>query len=163
MVATTEVSRLIRAPRSLVYGALLDPDAVRRWMVPDGMTSEIHGFEPREGGTFRISLTYELPTTAGKTTSQTDSFHGRFAELVPETRVVQVVEFETEDPAMRGEMRITYVLADAVDGTRVTGLHENLPPGLDPAANEMGWSMSLGKLADLVERGAPPSAATPSE
>ncbi len=151
-MATTEVSRLIRAPRSLVYGALLDPEAVRRWMVPDGMTSEIEIFEPWEGGTFRISLTYDLPTTAGKTTSQTDSFHGRFAELVPDTKVVQIVEFETEDPAMLGEMTITYTLADAADGTHLAGLHENLPPGLDPADNELGWSMSLGKLAALVER-----------
>jgi uncharacterized protein YndB with AHSA1/START domain len=150
-VGSTQISRVIRAPRSLVYAALLDPEAVRRWMVPDGMTSEIHWFEPREGGTFRISLTYDLPTAAGKTTSQTDSFHGRFTELVPETTVVQMVEFETEDPAMVGEMRITYTLADAADGTHVTGLHENLPPGLDPADNELGWSMSFGKLADLVE------------
>jgi len=151
-VATTKVSRLIRAPRSLVYRALLDPEAVRQWMVPDGMTSEIHMFEPREGGVFRISLTYDMATTTGKTTSQTDSFHGRFTELVPETKVVQVVEFDTEDPAMLGEMTITYTLADAADGTHLTGLHENLPPGVNPADNDLGWRISLGKLASLVER-----------
>lgn len=144
---------MIRAPRALVYRALLDRDAVREWMVPDGMTSEIHSFEPWEGGRFRISLTYDLPTTAGKTTSHTDSFHGRFAELVPEGKVVQVVEFETENPAMQGEMTITYTLADAADGgTQLKGLHENLPPGLNPADNEVGWSMSLAKLARLVEQ-----------
>jgi uncharacterized protein YndB with AHSA1/START domain len=150
-VATTEVSRVIRAPRSLVYRALLDREAVRRWMVPDGMTSAIHSFEPRPGGTFRVSLTYDVPTTAGKTTPQTDSFHGRFSELVPETKVVQVVEFETDDPAVQGEMTITYTLADVAEGTQLTGVHENLPPGVDGAANELGWSMSLAKLAALVE------------
>jgi uncharacterized protein YndB with AHSA1/START domain len=120
-------------------------------MVPDGMTSRVHSFDAREGGTFRISLTYDLPTTAGKTSTQTDSFHRRFAKLVPDTEVVQVVEFETDDPAMQGEMTITYRLADADGGTDLTGLHENVPPGVSPADNELGWSMSIDKLARLVE------------
>jgi uncharacterized protein YndB with AHSA1/START domain len=120
-------------------------------MVPDGMTSEVHRFEAHEGGGFRISLTYEAPTTAGKTTDRTDTFHGRFVRLVPDTEVVQVVEFETDDPAMDGEMTITYRLADSDDGTDLTAVHENLPPGLSPADNELGWTISLTKLARLVE------------
>ena len=120
-------------------------------MVPDQMTSRVHSFEPHEGGTFRISLTYDLPTTAGKSGAQTDSFHGRFVHLVPDTEVVQTVTFETDDPALQGEMTITYTLTDADGGTEVVGLHENLPPGLPPADNELGWTMSLAKLADLVE------------
>jgi uncharacterized protein YndB with AHSA1/START domain len=56
-----------------VYRTLLDAEAVQDWMVPDGMTSHVHSFDAREGGTFRISLTYDLPTTAGKTSTQTDS------------------------------------------------------------------------------------------
>ena len=115
------------------------------------MTSRVHSFEPHEGGTFRISLTYDVPTTAGKSGAQTDSFHGRFVRLVPDTEVVQTVTFETDDPAMQGEMTITYTLTDADGGTEVVGLHENLPPGLPPADNELGWTMSLAKLADLVE------------
>jgi uncharacterized protein YndB with AHSA1/START domain len=150
-MGTTRLSRHIRAPRSLVYRTLLDANAVRDWMVPDGMTSQIHSFDAREGGTFRISLTYDLPTTAGKTSTQTDSFHGRFAKLVPDTEVVQVVEFETDDPTLQGEMTITYRLADANGGTDLTGLHEDLPPGVSPADNESGWSMSIDKLARLVE------------
>jgi uncharacterized protein YndB with AHSA1/START domain len=156
-MATTEVSRVIRVPRPRVYQAILDPDAVQRWMVPHGMTSEVHSFEPREGGAFRISLTYDEPTGSGKTTARTDSFHGRFVELVPDTKVVQLVEFETDDPSVSGEMTITYTLADAEDGTRVTGRHENLPPGVKPADNELGWTISLGKLADLLETGTPPA------
>lgn len=147
----TRVTRHIRAPRARVYRALLDAEAVRQWMVPDQMTSHIHSFDAREGGTFRISLTYDLPTTAGKTNPQTDSFHGRFLKLVPDTEVVQVVEFETDDPAMAGEMTITYVLVDADGGTDLVGVHENLPPGVPPADNELGWSMSVDKLAKLVE------------
>ena len=150
-MSTTRLSRHIRASRSLVYRTLLDADAVQDWMVPDGMTSQVHSFDAREGGTFRISLTYDLPTTAGKTSTQTDSFHGRFAKLVPDMEVVQVVEFETDDPAMQGEMTVTYRLADADGGTDLTGLHENVPPGASPADNELGWSMSIDKLARLVE------------
>ena len=115
------------------------------------MTSEIHSFDAREGGTFRISLTYDEPTTAGKTTSRTDSFHGRFVKLVPDTEMVQVVEFESDDPSMTGEMTVTYKLADAEGGTDLVGVHENLPPGVAPADNELGWRMSLDKLAKLVE------------
>jgi uncharacterized protein YndB with AHSA1/START domain len=122
-------------------------------MVPDGMTSHVHSFDAREGGNFRISLTYEQPTTAGKTSAQTDTFHGRFAKLVPDTEVVQIVEFETDDPAMQGEMTITYLLADDGDGTTVTGTHHNVPPGVSPADNELGWTISMDKLARLVESG----------
>jgi uncharacterized protein YndB with AHSA1/START domain len=155
-MSTTELARTMAAPRAAVYRALLDPDAVQQWMVPDGMTSEVHAFDPVEGGTFRISLTYDERTGAGKTTAHTDTFHGTFARLVPDHEVVQVVEFETDDPSMQGEMTITYQLTDAgladgTIGTMVTGSHEGLPPGLDPADNELGWRMSMSKLAHLVE------------
>ena len=150
-MSTTRVTRHIHAPRPRVYRALLDPDSVQQWMVPDRMTSCVHSFEAREGGTFRISLTYDLPTMAGKTSARTDSFHGRFVRLVPDTEVVQAVEFETDDPAMQGEMTITYTLTDSGTGTDLVGLHENLPPGVPPADNELGWNMSLDKLARLVE------------
>ena len=150
-MSTTRVARHIRAPRTRVYRALLDPTSVQQWMVPDGMTSRVHSFDGREGGAFRISLTYDLPTAAGKTSSQTDSFHGRFVRLVPDTEVVQFVEFETDDPAMQGEMTITYTLADEGTGTDLVGVHEHLPPGVSPADNELGWSMSIEKLARLVE------------
>ncbi len=121
------------------------------------MTSEVHTFEPREGGEFRISLTYDAPTGAGKTSGRTDSFHGRFRRLVPGAEVVQVVEFETEDPSVAGEMTITYRLEHDGDGTELTGVHENLPPGVSPADNELGWTISIGKLADLVEARSEPS------
>jgi uncharacterized protein YndB with AHSA1/START domain len=150
-MATTRLTRHIRAPRGAVYRALLDAEDVQQWMVPDGMTSQVHSFDAREGGAFRISLTYDMPTAAGKTTAQTDWFHGRFVKLVPDTEVVQVVEFETDDPTMKGEMTITYALADADGGTELVGLHEGLPPGVPPADNELGWRMSVSKLARLVE------------
>ena len=97
------------------------------------------------------------PTTrragVGKTTSHTDTYHGRFVTLVPNERVVEVVEFETADPTLRGEMTITITLADADGGTELLAVHDGLPPGLSPADNETGWRMALAKLAALLEAG----------
>ena len=104
-------------------------------------------------GAIRISLTYDAPTGTGKTSAQTDTYHGRFVRLVPDEEVVEVVEFETDDPAMRGEMTITFTLSDADGGSDLLAVHDDLPPGLSPADNELGWSMSLAKLAALVEAG----------
>ena len=152
-MATTRLTRTIRASPEAVYRALIDPAAVQAWMVPDGMTSSVERFEAEVGGTFRISLTYDAPTTAGKSDDRTDTFEGRFVELDPGRRVVQVVEFETDDPSIQGEMTITYALRATDGGTELVGLHENLPPGVSPEDNELGWSMSFDKLASLVERG----------
>ena len=150
-MTATRISRRVNAPRSKIYRALLDPRAVATWMVPTGMTSHVHAFDPREGGTFRISLTYDAPTGAGKTTAHTDTHHGRFIELVPDEKVVEVVEFETADPALQGEMTITISLVDANGGTEIVAVHDRLPPGLSPADNEAGWRSSLAKLAAFVE------------
>jgi uncharacterized protein YndB with AHSA1/START domain len=153
-MGATRIGRHVNAPRASVYRALLDPRAVATWMVPTGMTSRVHAFDAREGGSFRISLTYDAPTGTGKTTAQTDTYHGRFVKLVANEQVVEVVEFETTDPALRGEMTITFNLADADGGTDVLAVHDGLPPGVPAADNEAGWRSSLSKLAALVESGA---------
>ncbi len=150
-MSATRISRRLNAPRAAVYRALLDARAVATWMVPTGMTSRVHAFDAREGGAFRISLTYDAPTGTGKTTAHTDTFHGRFVRLVPNEQVVEVVEFETADPALQGDMTISYALADADGGTELKAVHDRLPPGLSPADNEAGWRSSLAKLAALVE------------
>jgi uncharacterized protein YndB with AHSA1/START domain len=150
-MSSTRITRHINAPREKVFRALLDASAVAKWMVPDGMTSQVHDFNAREGGAFRISLTYDSPAGKGKTNAHTDTYHGRFVKLVPNERVVEVVEFETKDPTMKGEMTITISLADADGGTDLVALHDGLPRGLSPADNETGWRMSLEKLAALVE------------
>ena len=115
------------------------------------MTSRVHEFDGREGGTFRISLTYDTPAETGKTSAHTDTYHGRFVKLVPNEQVVQLLEFETKDPAMRGEMTIGITLADADGGTELLAVHEGLPLGLATADNETGWRMALAKLAALTE------------
>lgn len=150
-MSSTRVSRHVKAPRADVYRALLDAHAVAKWMVPTGMTSHVHEFDARGGGSFRISLTYNKPTGTGKTTANTDTFHGCFVKLVRNKQVVEEVEFETTDPTLRGKSVITITLTDADGGTNILAVHDRLPRGLSPADNETGWRMSLAKLAALVE------------
>jgi uncharacterized protein YndB with AHSA1/START domain len=150
-VSFTRISRHVSAPREIVYRALLDARAVATWMVPTGMTSHVHAFDAREGGSFRISLTYDAPTRTCKTTAHTDTYHGRFVKLVTNEQVVEVVEFETADPSMRGEMTIAITLTETGGGTELLAVHDGLPPGLSAADNEVGWRLSLEKLAALVE------------
>jgi uncharacterized protein YndB with AHSA1/START domain len=141
----------MNAPREVVYRALLDPRAIAKWKVPDGMTCQVHEFDAREGGSIRISLTYDQPIETGKTAAHTDTYHGRFVTLVPNEQVVEVDEFETTDPALRGEMTITITLADADGGTDLVAVHDRLPRGVSPADNATAWQMALSKLAALVE------------
>lgn len=152
-MSSTTIRQHVKAPRVSVYRALLDPRAVVKWKVPTGMTCQVHSFDAREGGLFRISLTYNEPTETGKTAAQTDTYHGRFVKLVPNEQVVEVDEFETEDPTLRGEMMITITLSDTDGGTDLLAVHDGLPPGVSPTDNETGWRMALAKLAALVEAG----------
>ncbi|HMQ32836.1 MAG TPA: SRPBCC domain-containing protein [Chloroflexaceae bacterium] len=133
----TRLRQHVKAPRAAVYRAPLDARAVAVWIVPDDMTSQVHEFEAREGGRFRISLTYDDPNGAGKTTAYTDTYHGRFVQLVPDQQVVEVMAFETDDELMRGEMTVTFTLTDADRGTDILAVHEPVPPGIAPADNEL--------------------------
>jgi uncharacterized protein YndB with AHSA1/START domain len=150
-MSTTRISVHLKAPRARVYRALLDAGAVATWKVPTGMTSHVHVFEPREGGSFRVSLTYDAAAGTGKTTAHTDTYHGRFVKLVPDEQVVEAIEFETANSALQGEMTITTTLTDVDGGTDLHAVHEGLPPGVRPEDNEAGWRSSLAKLAALVE------------
>jgi uncharacterized protein YndB with AHSA1/START domain len=152
-VSTTQVTVHIAAPPMAVYDALLDPEAVARWRVPDGMSSEVHDFEPREGGSFRVSLTYDTPGAVGKSTAQTDTYHGRFVRLVPGELVVEVLEFEAAAPELAGEMTMTTTLRAVGVGTDVEVRHDGLPDAVPSADNETGTRMALAKLAALVEAG----------
>ena len=151
--ASTQVSKIIKASRKAIYQACLDPDALASWRVPDTMKAQVHVFDAREGGTFRISLTYRDRThpPGGKTSEDTDTFQGRFVEIVPDEKIVEVIEFESDDPSYGGEMTITTSLADAEDGTEITILCQDIPPGIRLEDNETGCRQSLQKLAAFVE------------
>ena len=115
------------------------------------MSSRVHEFDAREGGSFRVSLTYDAPTAVGKSAARTDTYHGHFARLVPDEQVTEVIEFETADPGLAGEMTMTTMLAEADGGTDVTVVHEQIPDSVPAADNETGMRMALDHLARLVE------------
>lgn len=97
-----------------------------------------------------MSLACEFEGPSGKTSARTDTYHGTFRELEPDRRVVEVLEFETEDPQMQGEMVITTTLQAVDGGTLLTATHAALPPGISARDNEIGWRDALGKLARLL-------------
>ena len=157
-MSTTRLTVQLAAPPADVYRALTTATDVQQWQVPDSMDSEVHAFDVREGGAFRISLTYR-GDEAGKSRGHTDTYHGEFATLKPGLLVVESMEFETTDPEMTGEMRVTFELSANADGTELIATHDHVPPGVSPVDNELGWTMALAKLARLLEARA--SAAPP--
>jgi uncharacterized protein YndB with AHSA1/START domain len=152
-INTSKTSRVIRATRRAVYQACIDPDAVAAWRAPDNMAADIDFFDPHAGGAYRMSLIHRRQehAPAGKTSADVDTLRGRFLEMVPDEKIVEVTEFESDNPQFAGEMQITTTLADADDGTHITMLFEGIPPGIRPADNEVGAIQSLKKLANLLE------------
>ncbi|MEU4812540.1 SRPBCC domain-containing protein [Nocardia fluminea] len=152
-MATTRIGTQINAPRSTVYRLMLDADAVAAWMPPPGITAEVHRFEPKEGGSFSITLTYDQPTATGETRPpHRDACFGTFRTLVPDEQIIEVLEFVTETPDMTGAQTVTFTLTDADGGTYLDTLHEGVPVGLSAADNERTWHQSLTKLTALAER-----------
>lgn len=153
MRARTEVSRIINASPAKVYRAFVDRSALVAWLPPGEMTGVVHAFEPRNGGAFSMSLIYPPGEAAGrgKTTLRTDKFQGRFAELVPDERIVWAVAFVSVDASFAGEMKVTTTLMPVADGTKVTMVCEDIPPGISADDNEAGCRASLEKLARFLE------------
>jgi uncharacterized protein YndB with AHSA1/START domain len=145
------IVRRIEAPVRDVWAVLVDPRKIEVWRSPPGMRCHGHEFDAREGGAFRVSLTYETPSGMGKTTDDTDTYRGHFTRLVPNELVVEVIEFETVDPLLRGQMTVTTMLSDAQGATDVTVACAGIPPGLGVEDNAIGTRMALEKLAALVE------------
>lgn len=154
-MSATCISRQFRTSPERVYRALLDSHLIAQWRVPTGMQCQIHQFDAREGGAFRVSLTYDAPSARGKSSARTDTYHGHFATLVPTERVVEGLEFETTDPSLTGRMRITTTLSRTADGTHLEAVYDGLPSGLSAEANAEGWRQSLAKLAALLEENDP--------
>jgi uncharacterized protein YndB with AHSA1/START domain len=100
-----------------------------------------------------MSLTYLDPdhSTSGKTSTHADVVQGRFVELVPDERIVQLVEFESEDPALEGAMSITWTLAAVPGGTEVTIVCSNVPEGIRQDDHDAGLRSTLANLAAFTE------------
>src|SRR5262245_61115890 len=146
-------SRTIEASPRRIYQAFIDPDALASWLPPKGMRARIEVYEPREGGIYRLVLTYDEPdhSAPGKTSEHSDVVRGRFLELIPNERIVQLVEFESEDPAFAGQMKMTWTLTPVPGGTDVSIRCENGPEGIRPEDHEAGFRSTLENLAVFSE------------
>jgi uncharacterized protein YndB with AHSA1/START domain len=151
--ATTRTSRLVKAPPEAVYAAFMDPAALVEWLPPGEMTGRISGFDPREGGGYRMTLAYPEHERVfrGKTNAREDVVDVRFVELKPPHRLVEAVTFVSDDTAFQGEMTIAVGFEPDAGGTLVTFVCTNLPPGLRAQDNEAGTRLSLEQLARRFE------------
>lgn len=141
---TLRLKRFIKAPPEKIYKAFTDPDVYAAWLPPHGFVGKVHAMDARVGGKYRMSF-----YTANKTWE--NSFGGTYLELVPNKRIVHTDKFETDDPSMQSEMKVTITLTPQEGGTLVEILHEGIPntPGTNGAP--YGWAQSLDKLANIVE------------
>jgi len=148
---TDFASRVIPAPISEVYSALVDPEALSVWVPPGDMTGTIERFDPRPGGSYRMVLKYpdHLPSQ-GKTTLDTDVVEAHFAELVPNERVVYSVDFVSDDPDYDRAMTMSWEVAETVGGTLVEITADNVPDAVSEQDHAEGLKSSLQKLFDYV-------------
>jgi uncharacterized protein YndB with AHSA1/START domain len=151
--AWTRTSRVIRARPEELYAAFLDPAALIEWLPPAEMTGEIHAFDARVGGGYRMSLFYppDQRCFRGKTADREDRVEVRFVELAPPRRIVEAVSFVTTDPAFFGETTMTATFEAVSGGTEVALVFDDLPPGLRADDNEAGARLSLEQLARRFE------------
>lgn len=134
--------RVLRAPPERVYRAFLTPDAMVKWLPPNGFTGAVHHMEAKVGGTFRMSFT-------NFTTGQSHAFGGEYLELVPNERICYTDKFE--DPNLPGIMQATIVLKAVSVGTDLDVTQEGIPDLIPVEACYLGWQDSLVLLAKLVE------------
>ncbi|HEX7168478.1 MAG TPA: AAC(3) family N-acetyltransferase [Acidimicrobiales bacterium] len=154
IVSRTDRScRVIAAPLELVYAALVDPDQLLAWLPPDGMTGHFERFDARPQGSYRLVLRYDDPSAGqGKATPDSDVVEARFVEIVPDTRVVQAVDFVSDGPAFAGTMTIRWDVARVEQGTRVDVTATDVPEGISAEDHAAGLASSLANLAAFLER-----------
>jgi uncharacterized protein YndB with AHSA1/START domain len=150
---TDTASRVIAAPLERIYAAFVDPDALVAWLPPNGMTGRFERFDARPGGSYRMVLTYADASAArGKATANSDIVEARFVDIVPGVRVVQAVDFVSDEPGYAGTMTMTWEVGTVEAGTRVEIRADNVPDGISAEDHAAGLASSLAKLAAYLER-----------
>jgi uncharacterized protein YndB with AHSA1/START domain len=134
--------RVLRAAPERVYRAFLDPDALAKWLPPNGFTGKVHHMDVSVGGTYRMSFT-------NFATGHRHSFDGSYVELVPDERIRYTDRFD--DPSLTGEIQVTIALKKVICGTELNVVQEGLPDVIPLEACYLGWQESLILLAKLVE------------
>ena len=139
---TIRLHRVLRATPEKIYKAFLDPDAMAKWLPPNGFTAKVHKMDAKVGGTYRMSFT-------NFTTGKSHSFGGTYVELTPHERIRYTDKFD--DPNLPGEMQTTITLAKVSCGTDLNIVQEGVPNVIPAEACYLGWQESLALLAKLVE------------
>lgn len=142
MPNTVRLHRVLTTKPEKVYRAFLEPDALAKWLPPNGFTGTVHHMESKVGGSYRMSF-------RNFTTGQSHSFGGQYLELVAGERICYTDRFE--DPNLPGEIRVTITLKRVSVGTDVHIVQEGLPDVIPVEACYLGWQQSLRNLARLVE------------
>lgn len=143
---------MIAAAPERVYAAFVDQDALGEWLPPTGMHGRFEHFDPRPGGSYRLVLTYDDPSqAAGKTTADADIVDARYVDVVADVRVVQAVDFVSDDPAFAGTMTMTWEVTPVAGGTRVDFTADDVPEGISAEDHQTGLTSSLAQLAAYVE------------
>lgn len=152
MGRTDRASLLVHVDTAAAFAALTDRDALLAWLPPRGMHGRFERFDLRPGGSYRLVLTYDDPAGApGKTSSDSDVSEVRITEVVPGERVVQEVDFESDDPAFQGTMRMEWHLRGTADGTEVEVVARDVPAGVRARDHAEGLTSSLANLAAYLE------------
>jgi uncharacterized protein YndB with AHSA1/START domain len=142
MPSTIRLHRVLRAAPERVYRAFLDPDAMVKWLPPNGFTGKVHHMDARIDGSYKMSFT-------NFTTGKSHSFGGEYLELVPHQRIRYTDTFD--DPNLPGAMHVTITLKKLSCGTEVNITQEGVPDIIPAEACYLGWQESLALLAKLVE------------
>jgi len=140
--STIRLYRVLRAAPEKVYRAFLVPDALAKWLPPNGFTCKVHQLEAKVGGSYQMSFT-------NFTTGKSHSFGGTYLELKPYERIRYTDKFD--DPNMPGEIQTTITLKKVSCGTEVSIVQEGVPAAIPAEACYLGWQESLILLAKLVE------------
>jgi uncharacterized protein YndB with AHSA1/START domain len=133
---------VLRATPERVYRAFLDPDAIAKWLPPNGFTGKVHQMDARVGGSYKMSFT-------NFSTGKGHSFGGEYLELKPNERLRYTDRFD--DPILPGEMQTTITLKPLSCGTELHATQEGIPAVIPAEACYLGWQESLTLLAKLVE------------
>jgi uncharacterized protein YndB with AHSA1/START domain len=142
MPNTVRLHRVLRSKPERVYRAFLESDALVKWLPPNGFTAKVHHFEPRVGGTYKMSF-------RNFTTGSSHSFGGKYLELVPNERIRHTDVFD--DPNLPGEMQVTVSIKPVLVGVELQIVQEGIPEAIPLEACYLGWQESLTMLAQLVE------------
>lgn len=143
---------MVAAAPDEVFAALVDPEALVTWLPPGDMTGRFDHFDAQPGGSYRMVLTYADPTAAqAKATDGSDVVEARFIDIKRPKRVVQAVDFVSDDPAYSGTMVMTWEVNPAEGGTRIDIRAENVPSAISAEDHAAGMASSLANLAAYVE------------